>query len=194
MHAMTTEYTGKLAEPIYAEDYRPKGPLDLTTPETYAARLNDELAERLDLLFEHYSIAPGDTTALVAALAIAHVPGMQFRAKNVPQIRWTPEARMELWATVEMEKARLREKYPRNKLAWSDAAICRKLLSAKEYAAAPWRTGEQITYPALTVELSRAKNPKRNHHAKLFAGADEDERQYLIESLIKNFAFKPLAS
>lgn len=75
-HNMAKNYKGRLTSPL------PQEP-DLLTSEDYEADLNayrEEVADRIDLLFDHYGIEQSDPAAwqkLAVALAQCHVKGLK---------------------------------------------------------------------------------------------------------------------
>src|SRR6188508_203141 len=97
-------YKGKLAEPLYADDYfRPPGLL--ANPDEIARRgeedLRKELNCRMDLLFDHWDIERADWTSLAIKLAKAHVPGFRMepqRKRTGPAHIWDSTTYTELLA------------------------------------------------------------------------------------------------
>jgi hypothetical protein len=184
-------YKGKLAEPLYADDYfQPSG---LLADHDEVARrgeenLSKEFNHRIDLLFDHWDIDRADWKSLAITLAIAHVPGFRRepqRKRTGPAQIWDSTTYTELLATVE----RLKQEKKCN-----DSEACRIILKSPEFANERWNKGKgkgkgRATYSSLFSRLSEARNPKYNVMAKMFRPTDDpDLDEVMRESLIRYFA------
>jgi hypothetical protein len=101
-------YTGALAQPIYVEDhYKSTGGLGQAIQEPDVAAINNELVEKIWLLFEHYKIDPSDEQRwqkLAMSLASEHVRGLQLA--NRPKRGRKTELGDEFGHAVEDKKSR----------------------------------------------------------------------------------------
>jgi hypothetical protein len=90
-------YIGALAQPIYLDpdDYKYAGvglaQLPYSNPNAAAKKMREvvqtQALEKMQLLFKHYEIDPGDEQrwqALAVSLAITHVPGLQVASRPKP--------------------------------------------------------------------------------------------------------------
>lgn len=80
---MTKKYTGVLIEPLQKSKYLAGM---LTSKEEANELYHRDLGERVDALFKHYNIKPGENewVALAIALAQEHVPGFKFEKAKKP--------------------------------------------------------------------------------------------------------------
>jgi hypothetical protein len=175
-------YKGKLAKPLYADDYF-RQPGLLANPDEVARRGEEDLLKemicRFDLLFLHFGIDRIDWISLAIALAIAHVPGFRWGKRTGPAEIWDPITYTELWAAVERLK---KEK------GCSDSEACRMISKSPEFAKERWNKGKRkATASSLLSRLSEARNPKHNVMAKLFRPKDPGLDNVMRESLLRYF-------
>ena len=91
------KYAGALGQPIYLDpdDYKYAGvglaQLPYSNPNAAAKKMREvvqtQALEKMQLLFKHYEIDPGDEQrwqALAFSLAITHVPGLQLASRPKP--------------------------------------------------------------------------------------------------------------
>jgi hypothetical protein len=187
-------YKGRLAEPMYSDDYfRPSGLLVEKSDEIARQekeRFLREFYDRIDLLFSHWNIDGKDWRSLAITLAIAHVPGLRSepsQKRTGPAQIWDYTGYTELLAAVERLK---------KERDCSDSEACGVIARSPRFAKARWNKGKRrASHRSLLSRLSEARNPKYNMMAKILYDKDDPEFElYMRESLLRHFVIPPSQS